>query len=90
MTCDDRVSGTHRLRAGDLVSARAEEVRDGEQVVMTPLAELAADSPGEWLIALGIPRSSALEIALSGVEYSLDGERYIIEDQFRFQVPCQD
>lgn len=76
------------VRPGDLTSALDLEVHRGEPVERTPLDQLVAEAPGEWILALQIHRSVPQDITTIGIEYSLDGQRYVIEDEFQFQIPC--
>ncbi len=52
---------------------------------MEPLDD---EAPGEWIIALPIHRSIRQDITTTGIGYSLNGQRYMIEDEFQFQIPC--
>lgn len=52
---------------------------------MEPLDD---EAPDEWVIAMQIHRSIPQDITTTGIEYSLNGQGYMIEDEFQFQIPC--
>ncbi len=79
---------TSGLRAGDLVPADWEGTLDSGPLVITPLDELVADSPNDLLLALKVRSAGPILLSFAGVEYELDGQRYLIEDEFEFEVPC--